>query len=304
MIDYQNYHMQFKKSMLFLYKKGLKFRTGYRLTKFYPIKILYRVIISSTRSLITKIPINVQGHKMYIDSKDSLQLFANDGIFEESETKLVKRVIKKGDTVLDIGANIGYYTLIFANLVGNEGKVFAFEPDPMNFSLLKKNIKINRYKNVILENKAVSNKTGKIKLYLGDSNRAINRIYDAKIGDATKSIEIDAVKLDEYFKNYDKKIDFIKIDVEGSESSAFEGMSSILKKTRNLKMMTEFYPFLIKKFGGSPEQYLNLLLNFGFNLYDVQNIKTTKMKPTNPSELLTNITPEKKNNTYLFCIKE
>ena len=69
-------------------------------------------------------------------------------------TALVKRIVRNGDIVVDIGAHIGYYTLIFARLVGPKGKVFAFEPEPNNFNLLIKNIKINGYKNIIPVQKA------------------------------------------------------------------------------------------------------------------------------------------------------
>ncbi len=100
----------------------------------------------------------VQGQKMFLDKKDVLGLSIN-GVYEPLETKLVRKEVKKSDVVLDIGANIGYYTLILAKLVGKKGRVFAFEPDPTNFALLKKNISINGYKNVILVPKAVAGKT-------------------------------------------------------------------------------------------------------------------------------------------------
>jgi len=88
---------------------------------------------------------------MYIDSRDTTvgTSLLKWGFFEKYETKLFKKSIKRGMVVLDIGANIGYYTLLAARLVGDEGKVFAFEPDPYNYSLLRKNIEANRYNNVI-----------------------------------------------------------------------------------------------------------------------------------------------------------
>ena len=113
--------------------------------------------------------VEIEGHKIYLDPFDSLKLSINKS-YEEFETKLVKDIIKEGNVVVDIGANIGYFTLIFSRLVGRKGEVFAFEPEPNNFNLLKKNIEINDYKNVNLINKAVSNKSGKIELYLDDVN--------------------------------------------------------------------------------------------------------------------------------------
>ena len=106
---------------------------------------------------------------MFLDSNDSLRLSIN-GTYSEYETDVMKKIVKKGDVDLDLGANIGYYTLIFAKIVGKNGKVFAFEPDLTNFTLLKKNVEINGYKNVVLINKAVSDKTGKLKLFLNERN--------------------------------------------------------------------------------------------------------------------------------------
>lgn len=126
---------------------------GYGIGRLYPIQYLLKQLKSNFAV--------VQGHKMFLDSKDSLGLSLK-GVHEEFETELVKRMIKRGDVVLDIGANIGYYTLIFAKIVGEDGKVFAFEPDPTNFALLKRNVEINGYKNILLVQKAVSNKSGKL----------------------------------------------------------------------------------------------------------------------------------------------
>jgi len=103
-----------------------------------------------------KIPefIHVMGHKMYLaQNRYVSKQLVRHGIHEKNETNLVKSKIKEGEIVVDIGANIGYYTLIFAKLVGTSGKVFAFEPEPHNFHLLQKNLKANSYQNVTIEKK-------------------------------------------------------------------------------------------------------------------------------------------------------
>jgi len=86
---------------------------------------------------------------------------------------------------------------------------------------LKKNVEINGYKNVELVQRAVSNKTGKIKLYLCEDNTGDHRIYD--LHDERKSIEIEAIRLDDYFKNYNGAVDFIKMDIQGAEGGQFKG---------------------------------------------------------------------------------
>jgi FkbM family methyltransferase len=219
------------KMLLRIYKKGTKILSG-RIGKFYPVKVIYKVINSF---IFSHLKHEVLGHKMFLDSRDSLNLSIK-GVYEPFETELVKKEIRKGDVVLDVGANIGYYTLIFAKLVGENGKVFAFEPDPSNFALLKKNVEINGYKNITLVQKAVSNKTGKTKLYLSDRNLGDHRIYDSH--DGRRYIEIDAIRLDDYFKDYNGKIDFIKMDIQGAEGGAIQGMRSLLKKSKNVKIVT------------------------------------------------------------------
>ncbi len=220
-------------------------------------------------------PIDVQGSKMFLDKKDCLWLLFN-GIYEPIETELVKKELKKGDTVLDIGANIGYYTLLFAKLVGENGKVFAFEPDPTNFTLLKKNIEINGYENVVLVQKAVANKNGTVRLYIkGEDNIGYNTIYDTN--DGRKSIEIESIRLDDYFKDYNGQIDFIKMDVEGAEGAVIRGMPNLLNKT--IKIVTEFSPMLLKKFEINSKEYLNLLIKHGFKLYEL-NEQENKIEQT------------------------
>lgn len=242
----------------------------------------------------------VDGHKMFLDSKDSLGL-SSEGIYEPFETEFVKRELKKGDVVLDIGANIGYYTLIFAKLVGEKGKVFAFEPEPTNFYLLKKNVEINGYKNVTLIQMAVSNKTEKLKLYLSEVNKGDHRIYDSHNG--RQFLEIEAVRLDDYFKNYNEKIDFIKMDIQGAEGGAIQGGFSFLQKNKNVRIITEFWPIGLKTSGIAPQEYLELLIGLGFRLYEVSEWEK-RIKPVDIPELLEIYIPEKGNYTNLLCVRE
>jgi FkbM family methyltransferase len=212
----------------------------------------------------------IDGHKMWLDDKDSLGLSSNNGIFEPQEIELVKQQVSLGDTVLDIGANIGYYTLIFAKLVGEHGKVFAFEPDPTNFALLKKNVEINGYSNVILVPKAVSNENKKAKLYLCEQNKGMHRVYNSVF--CNDSIDIEFLRLDDYFQ--DDKINFIKIDIEGAEYAAIQGMRNLLNRNREAKLLTEFSPAASLENGIDSTDYLKILVDLGFNIYSVgENIE-------------------------------
>lgn len=278
-----------------MYKKGVKILSGHGIGNFYPVKVINSFIISLLKSSFAE----VQGHKMFLDSKDALSLSIN-GVYEPLETELAKKEIKKGDVVLDIGANIGYYTLIFAKLVGEDGEVFAFEPNPTNFALLTKNVEMNGYKNVTLVQKAVSNKTGKLKLYLSE-DMGDHRIYDSH--DGRKYIEIDAIRLDDYLGGNNLKIDFIKMDIQGAEGGAIQGMLNLLKKNKTVKIVTEFWPIGLKRFGIDSNEYLKLLIEIGFKLYEV-NEQEKKIKPVDIPKFLEIYTPEKANYTNLLCIRE
>ena len=253
------------------------------------------------RSLSKSNIVEIEGRKMFTQNNDGLALSIFK-IYEPNQTKIVKKYVHEGDVVIDVGAHVGYYTLLMAQLVGKNGKVYSFEPDPVNFELLKKSVEINGFENVVLIQKAVSDTTEKIKLFLGDNDSAINRIYDAKLGDAKKSIDVESITIDEYFKENDKLFNFIKIDSEGSEAKIINGMEKFLTKNRKLIMMTEFFPFLIKKSGDEPKQYLKSLENFGFELYNIldDNKETNKIN----SESFLKIEPDSEYCTNLLCKKE
>jgi FkbM family methyltransferase len=213
-------------------------------------------------------PIEINGFKMYIDPTDALDLKKNL-IFEKFETELVAQHVSKGDTILDLGANIGYFTLLFSKLVGDTGMVHAFEPDPNNFSILKKNIEINNIKNVVLNQKAVSDVSKKISFYRCDYNHAQHRVYPSSR--CNEEIQVDAITIDEHFQslNYSKKIDFVKMDVEGAEYDAINGMSKTLKSNPGVKLLCEFSPKQIVEHNLKPEIVLEQLLDYNFKIFPI-----------------------------------
>ena len=251
-------------------KNSLKPFLGRGLSKFIPtrlIRFVYKIFFSKIQPEVA----TVGNNKMFLNSLEAFRLALNDyDVREQFETDYFKSQIKSGMTVLDLGANIGFYTLIFADLVGKDGRVFAFEPEPNNFSSLEKNVKLNRFKNVTLVRKAVSNKTGDIKLFLSKS-MGRHTIYNMQ--NVRKIIKIESVALDDFFKKYPKGIDFIKMDIEGAEYAALLGMPSILKINKGVKIVTEFMPDALRSFGISPEVYLSLLMKHGFKVYHINENK-------------------------------
>ena len=127
-------------------------------------------------------------------------------ISDRQKIALFKNIIKPGMRVLDLGANIGFYTVLFSKLVGENGKVFAFEPDAKNYKYLEENTKT--LYNVTIEKKAVSDKTGKINFYISKDLNVDHQSYDSREGRDCE--EADAIALDDYFLD-NAKIDVIKI---------------------------------------------------------------------------------------------
>lgn len=261
---------KFKQFTLVIYKNFLQtFSFGLGISKYWPLNKTIKHIESS----FIESSVKTEDHIMFLDKGDNLGLSINP-IYGESDTKIVKKLIKNGDVVLDIGANIGYYTLIFAKLVGNSGKVFAFEPEPENFKILQKNIKINEYANVFLEQKAVSNNNEKLTLYISDKAGS-HRIY--KPEKYVKSIDIESITIDNYLKkNNIKKIDFVKIDVEGAELNVLQGIQNLLDFDKNIVLFIEFSPNQIQSCGLEPFDLINFLEKNNFKIYfaEKENNKT------------------------------
>jgi len=245
--------------------------SGHRLRRFKIIREFYNKLLPKLRSNFAI----VQESKMFLgEDHFNLSIY---GIYEPRETKLLKQEIRKGDTVIDIGASIGYYTLLFSRLVGENGRVFAFESNPDDFDLLKKNVLLNDYKNIIVENKAVSNRNGESVIYRNKAK---------------------TIRLDDYFHlGNETKIDFIKMDIEGHEKHAFEGMENILQKNKTLKIMVEFNPQAILDYKILPKELLEIIENNGFKMFDILQ----DCKPISSQQLLETYPNSINPSTNIFC---
>lgn len=180
------------------------------------------------------------------------------------ELRLICSVVKPGNNVLDIGANIGFYTAEFSRLTGAKGTVFAFEPEPLNFKYIQQNC--GHLKNVKLINKAVSDKTGTLKIYLSKMLNVDHRTY--QIDDYSDVKEIDAIAVDDYLRaNENLKIDFIKMDIQGFEMAALKGMLTTLRSNTEIKIISELWPYGLQKAGSSATEMVLFLNSEGFNVY-------------------------------------
>jgi FkbM family methyltransferase len=231
----------------------------------------------------------IEGSKMYLNpwEKSPMRRTFRSYIRYQKEpltTKIVREGLKPGYCVIDIGANIGYFTLLAASIVGKKGTVYAFEPEPTNFHFLCKNIELNDYDMVVPFQKAVSNTSGTVKLYLANERdtgaHTLREHHEMEYFNTKaygKFVEVEAVKLDEVVSEIKKPVDFIKMDMEGSEANAFAGMKRILGGNRNLKILTEFYPLALREMGNSPEQFAReILVDCGFSCFVVDELRTSE----------------------------
>ena len=207
-----------------------------------------------------------RGHEMYLDPADVevARSLISLGSWEEHETRIFSAAVKEGMVVVDIGANIGHYTLEAARRVGETGRVFAFEPEPHNFGLLCRNVEANRYRNVVSVRKALSNRTGVGRLTLSAGNLGGHHLKNS--GEQGEDVAVSMITLDEFLLDEPRPIDVIKMDAEGAEMGILEGMKGVLEANPDLILFTEFSPRAIRAAGNEPEKFLEALAEASFHL--------------------------------------
>lgn len=218
------------------------------------------------------------------------------GIWEENITRVLGKLITPGMVVVDLGANVGYYTLLAAERVGKAGRVFAFEPDPFCYGLLEKNIAINPHTNVTPVNKAVADRTGTVQFLLEGKNKGGHRL--AGSWDDRNTIGVEVTSLDDFFKNRESPIHLIKMDIQGAEMAALRGMRKVIENNNNLAIVVEFWPGGMERLGDSAADFLRMLLEYGFRLSAIRDSEIG-IESIDVTSLLGCLEGE----THLFCEK-
>lgn len=216
-----------------------------------------------------------RGCIFFVDARDEAlgRLLLASREYEPQETELVEKTLHSGMTFVDVGANVGYFTVLAAKKVGPTGRVFSFEPEPHNFELLKRNVGANQLTNVAAHNAAVVDKPKEINMYLSAYNYGDHRIVDSdddsirNTGRRHKTVSVGGVRLDDCLAAYEKPIDIIKIDVQGAEYLVLKGMKQTLIANPGVLLLTEFWPWGMRLNGTDPDSYLDELRDLGFNAY-------------------------------------
>jgi len=248
--------------------------------------------------------VNAFGHHLELDPEDmgmSRALLLSGGEWERAETAVFCSFVGEGMTVIDIGANIGYFTLLAARLVGALGRVVAFEPSPRNAALLGRNIRANGYHNVTTVAKAVSAVSGIAQFEIEPASSGTHHI--ATSSSRPNSIPVETVSLDDYFTERGQRVDFIKMDAEGSEPSILAGMGTVIDGNPNLALMTEFAPAAIRELGASSEAFLSDLRRAGFVIHRIVDGATPQLLAEDSDAALVTTLASESASTNLLCLR-
>ena len=204
--------------------------------------------------------------------------------YEPHVTAALARYLLPGSVVVDVGANIGYYTLLAATKIGPSGKVIAFEPSRENCALLQRSLVANHVTNVVLVPFAVADLDGAVRYGMDDSNGRIT------LDDRPELRQVRAVTLDRALAR-EPRLDVVKIDIEGAEGRALRGMRGLLLRHRPV-VCAEFTPGALPRVSGvTPEEYLDELRALGYELSVVPRRGVWRHRPHTNAEIMAHFAP-------------
>jgi FkbM family methyltransferase len=213
--------------------------------------------------------VTVRGFTLHLPAHDSGQSIVDllYDSYEPETTQFFESFLRPGMTVVDVGSHVGYFTLLSARLVGPEGKVYSFEPHPINFQLLVENVKRNGFRNVVFIRKAVSNKCGKCRLFLTPHSSRQHSIF-SNVAQTKVYVEVETVTLDSFFASLGwPNVDLIKLDVEGAEKMVSEGMRELVRRNPRVKVIFELNLGCQKAADVNPRDLFMILSEMGFNRF-------------------------------------
>lgn len=218
----------------------------------------------------------IYGHKMKLDPQDSMNL-SRWGFYEKEETERIQKIIQPGQCVVDVGANIGYYSLVLAAGVTHTGTVYAYEPHPENNVLLMHNIHLNNLeKQTVIRDVACSSITGWMYLHLSSISSGMHTVEELMLErdtyQTTHTLEVRTVILDMDLPK-GLPVHFMKIDVEGHELEVLKGAEILLRLN---------HPILMVEYSASPKVIPFLeVLDY---VIDIVNEKNLFAFPNTPSD--------------------
>jgi FkbM family methyltransferase len=189
-------------------------------------------------------------------------------VYERPETRFFLSVCRPGMVVLDVGANVGYYTALALRHIGRDARVVALEPDQETYSYLLRTVEANGGTNTTCVCKAAAAANASMQLYSNPDNRGDSRLYENKL--ATRSAAVEAITIDSLLESLGiASVNLIKIDVQGFEANVFAGLEQTIRRSPDLTIMSEFWPYGLRSAGSDPLELLNRLEGFGLVLQEL-----------------------------------
>jgi FkbM family methyltransferase len=186
------------------------------------------------------------------------------GIMGAQERRILGSFIRAGMTVVDVGANLGLYSLAMADVAGPAGRVISFEPDPDLCSLLRTNCAANRAANIEAVQAALGRASDKMTLHRLTLNSGGNHLGSQNGGEIGRTVLVEVAAFDSLFPGV--RPDFIKVDVQGWELNVLRGMERTLAASDPV-IFLEFWPEGLRRAGNSPGEMFSLVRDLGFRLY-------------------------------------
>jgi FkbM family methyltransferase len=210
------------------------------------------------------------------------------GWHQATELPILATSLSHGEVVLDIGANVGLWSLILSKAVGANGKVFAFEPTQITYNTLTENVALNSLTNVVTLPYALSNHNGQVRLY-HDVDASRNSFGETRLTNVASAYEeVSTRTLDSLIAELHlEALDFVKIDVEGAEPLVFEGARNTLARFRPT-ILFEVSPKALAALGFRCESPLEILSDLSYRFYELDSGKLTEIKRC-PTEKITNL---------------
>lgn len=236
------------------------------------------------------------GFDIVTDEGDALRLRGRY-YYEKEVTEIIVAEVRPGEMAVDVGAMIGYHALSLARAVGPGGLVWAFEPLPSHFAVLKANLELNGARNCTAVLAAASSRTGEATLHLSGKNAADNAIFPT--GERRVQVTVKAWRLDDFFMKNCPDIGFMKVDTQGGEAMVLAGAERILRN-RGLRMIVEYYPKGLAQAGSSGPELLRTIAAAGFEAFEV-NRQGKEPRPATEASLAARYSAAKGNHCNLFC---
>jgi FkbM family methyltransferase len=217
----------------------------------------------------TEIVTTCEGFRMHVDPRDYAvgHTIARTGSYEPAVSATLREVLGPGGTFVDAGANIGWFSMLGASLVGPSGRVIAVEPNPTNVGLLRDSAKENGFDNIDVLTVALAARPGSVALETDGSNGRVTPIDGPPVEPIMASFVVAARPLDDVLSDAGvTRVDAIKIDVEGAEPLVLKGAGGTITRHRPV-LISEFYPLALDSSPwGNAQGYLAMLRAFGYRL--------------------------------------